>query len=104
MKTLGEINIGDTFYILHYNGGYIVNVEKLSCAIITEIKIGALIKWIDKDGYVRGFTLQTQHFDHYDCTAAYCAIACADKERVIELLNEDKERFLNINNKCIGMI
>lgn len=49
MIKLGELNIGDTFYIINKNGsreefGYISSVEKHTVGTITNLKIGKLIK------------------------------------------------------------
>lgn len=104
MKKLGELRVGDPFYLLHYDGGYCGLVEKHIVGIITEIRIGCIIKWIDKDGDIRGFTLETKEYDKEDCTAAYCTIACASKERAKQLLDNDHMRFMNNYNKNIKVL
>ena len=104
MKTLGELKVGDPFYLLHYNGGYCELIKKHLVGIITEIKIGRLIKWLDKEGNIRGFTLQEKEYDKEDCTAAYCTIACASKERAKQLLNNDYKEFMNKYNKNMKVL
>ena len=101
MKTLGELRVGDTFYLLHYDGGYCTSIESHMVGIISEIKIGCLIKWLDKNGDIHAFTLETKEYNQPDCTAAYCTIACADKERAKQLIENDYERFMEKYNKNI---
>ena len=104
MKTLGELKVGDLFYLLHYDGGYCELIEEHMVGLITEIRIGHIIKWLDDEGYVHGFTLETNENDKEDCTAAYCTIACASKERAKQLLNNDYKRFIEKYNKNIKVL
>jgi len=104
MKTLGELRVGDTFYLLHYDGGYCTFIEKHIVSIITEIRIGCIIKWIDKDGDIHGFTLESKEYNQTDCTAAYCTIACASKERAKQLLDNDYRRFMDKYNKNMKVL
>ncbi len=104
MKKLGELRVGDPFYLLHYDGGYCELIEEHLVGVITEIKIGCIIKWLDEEGYIRGFTLEEKEYDKEDCTAAYCTIACASKERAKQLLDNDYKRFMNKYNKNIKVL
>ena len=68
MIKLGELNIGDTFYIINKNTrrekfGYISSVEKHTVGTITNLKIGKLIKWEDPDyeGFPHGVTIETKN-------------------------------------------
>ena len=104
MKTLGELKIGDEFYLLHYNGGYCEFVEKHLVSIITEIKIGCIIKWLDEDGDFHGFTIEEKEYNEEYCTTAYCTIVCANKEKANELLDNDYKNFMNKFNKNIKVL
>lgn len=105
MKTLGELRVRDPFYLLHYNGGYCELIEKHLVGIITEIKIGSIIKWLDEEGYIHGFTLKEKEYDKEYCTAAaYCTIACANKEIVKQLLDNDYRRFIDKYNKNMKVL
>lgn len=103
MKKLGELRVGDPFYLLHYDGGYCELIEEHIVGLITEIRIGCIIKWLD-DGYIRGFTIETKEYDKEDCTAAYCTIACASKERAKQLLENDYKRFMTKYDKNIKVL
>ena len=104
MKTLGELRVGDTFYLLHYDGGYCTLIEKHIVSIITEIRIGCIIKWLDKDADIHGFTLESKEYNQTDCTAAYCTIACSDELRVRYLLDNDYKKFINQYNKNLQIL
>lgn len=104
MKTLGEINIGDTFYLIYYKEDYIYSVKKYSCTIINEILCGKIIKWFDDTNYLMGVTIKKESYNLLEDSICYSTFICADKNRVIELLQENKDKFLKINNQCLKML
>ena len=104
MKTLGELRVGDIFYLLHYDCGYYELIEEHLVGLITEIKIGSIIKWLDEEGYIQGFTLEEKEYDKEYCTAAYCTIACANKEIAKQLLDNDYRRFMDKYNKNMKVL
>ena len=50
MKKLGELNIGDTFYVVNRDpqGVFVTSVEKHIISDILTIKIGKIIKWKER--------------------------------------------------------
>lgn len=104
MKTLGELRVGDTFYIINWEAGYINSIHEHIVSIITEIQIGEIIKWIDKDGYIRARTIEKNEYDLTECTSAYCESICSDKEKIKELLDKDYKTFIKRYNKNLEIL
>lgn len=104
MKTLGELRVGDEFQLVHYDGGYITDIKKHTISIITEIQIGIIIKFFDESNYLRGVTIEKTEYDLLDAPSYYCGSIIADKNHVIELLENDKKKFDEQYNEIYNKI
>lgn len=104
MKTLGQLRIGDTFYIINWNGGYISSIQQYKISVMNENKIGVIIKWVDEDGDIHGRAIGKEEFNYPKCHSAYCESISADKEYVKKLLKEYKKKYLKKYNKLLKSI
>ena len=102
MKTLGELKLGDTFYTIDWEAGHVYNVQPHTVAILTDIAIGKIIKWVDSHGDLHGRTLQESEYNSLDVTSAYCESICVDLEHVKELVNIDYEKFTSNYNRILN--
>ena len=108
MIKLGELNIGDTFYIINKDGsreefGYISSVEKHTVGTITNIKIGKIIKW-EEDELSHGVTIETKEYTRTTAHAYYNSLVCADKKMVEKLLKRDRKIFMENHNRMLSVI
>ena len=104
MKTLGELRVGDIFYIINWEAGYINSIHEYIVSIITEIQIGIIIKWIDKNRDMHARTIEKNEDNSIECTSAYCESICSDKGKIKELLNKDHQRFIERYNKNLEIL
>lgn len=105
MKTLGQLQVGDTFYVIDYDEGkHISNVHERIVGIITDIAIGKIVKYLDAEGDLHGITVTEDEFDNTNATAYYLQAICSDKERCLELLREDKISFLNNYSRIMNQL
>ena len=111
MIKLGELNIGDTFYIINKEGsreefGYISSVEKHTVGAITNLKIGKLIKWEEPgfEGFPHGVTIETKEYTRTTAPAYYNSIVCADKKMVEKMLKRDRKIFMENHNRMLSAI
>ena len=105
MKTLGQLQVGDTFYVIDYDEGkHISNVHERIVGIITDIAIGKIVKYLDAEGNPHGIAVTEDEFENTDATAYYLASICSDKERCLELLEEDKKSFLDNYSRIITQL
>ena len=105
MKTLGELRVGDTFYIINWEAGYINSIHKHIVSIITEIQIGEIIKWIDKNGDIHARTIEKNKYNLMECSSSYCESICSyDKEKIKELLDKDYKTFTKRYNKNLKIL
>ena len=105
MKTLGQLQVGDTFYVIDYDEGkHISNVHERIVGIITDIAIGKIVKYLDAEGDIHGITVTEDEFDNTNATAYYLQAICSDKERCLELLREDKKSFLDNYSRIINQL
>ena len=107
MKTLGQLQVGDTFYLIDYDEGkHISNIHEKIVSIITEIAIGRIIKYLDAEGNIHGVTVTVteDEFESTDASVYYLQKICSDKERCLELLREDKNSFLNNYSRIITQL
>lgn len=96
MKTLGQLQVGDTFYLINYDeGDHIYDVCEKVVSNITDITVGKIVKYLDAVGIIHGITVTEDDFENTNATAYYLATICSDKERCLELLREDKKSFLD---------
>ena len=96
MKKLGQLQVGDTFYLINRDeGGHISDVCEKVVSIITDIAVGKIVKYLDAEGILHGITVTKDEFENTNATSHYLQAICSDKERCIELLSEDKTSFLN---------
>jgi len=101
MKTLGQLQVGDMFYLIDYDEGkHISNVCEKVVSIITDIAVGK----IDAEGNPHGITVTEDEFDNTNATAYYLQAICSDKERCLELLREDKNSFLNNYSRIMNQL
>ena len=78
VKTLGELKTGDTFYLIHWQGGHISSIESKVVDSILDIKIGRIIHYdTDKENKTGlGFTVKTSELnenviDYLSCLNNY---------------------------------
>ena len=96
MKTLGQLQVGDTFYLINYDeGGHISDVCEKVVSIITDIAVGKIVKYLDAEGILHGITVTKDGFENTNATSHHLQAICSDKRRCIELLREDKKSFLD---------
>ena len=103
MKILGELKVGDPIYFIYYSdeGDCILSVKQYTIAIITEIAIGHIIKWFDKNGDLHATTLLKEENESYITRAFYGCRMCADLDFVINVVNDDKKCQMKKYNKII---
>lgn len=103
MKTLGELRVGDPIYFIYYSdeGDCILSVKEHTIAIITEIAVGHIIKWIDNHGDLHAATLLKEENESYIARAFYGCRMCADLNFVINVVNDDKNSQIKKYNKII---
>ena len=102
MKTLGQLQVGDTFYLINYDeANHISDVCEKVVSVINEIAVGKIVKYLDAEDILHGITVTKDEFDNTDATSHYLQAICSDKERCIELLREDKASFLNNYSRII---
>ena len=102
MKTLGQLQVGDTFYLINYDeGNHISDVCEKVVSIITDIAVGKVVKYLDADGIIHEIIVNKDEFDNTDATSHYLQAICSDKERCLELLREDKASFLDNYSRII---
>ena len=107
MKTLGQLQVGDTFYLIDYDDSkHISNVHEKVVSIITDVAIGKIIKYLDAEGNIHGVTVTVteDEFESTDASAYYLQKICSDKERCLELLREDKKSFLDNYYRIINQL
>ena len=65
VNTLGELKTGDTFYLIHWQGGHISSIESKVVDSILDIKIGRIIHYdTDKENKTGlGLTLKTNELN-----------------------------------------
>ena len=96
MKTLGQLQVGDTFYLINYDeGNHISDVCEKVVSVITDFTTSKIVKYLDAVGIIHGITVTEDDFENTNATAYYLATICSDKERCLELLREDKKSFLD---------
>ena len=102
MKTLGQLQVSDTFYLINYDeGGHISDVCEKVVSIIYDIAVGKIVKYLDAEGILHGIIVTKDDFENTNATSYYLQAICSDKERCIELLKEDKTSFLNNYSRII---
>ena len=96
MKTLGQLRVGDTFYLINYDeGDHISDVCEKVVSIIYDIAVGKIVKYLDAEGILHGITVTKDDFENTNATSYYLQAICSDKRRCIELLRDDKKSFLD---------
>jgi hypothetical protein len=101
MKTLGQLQVGDTFYLINYDEGHISDVCEKVVSVITDIAVGKIVKYLDAEGVLHRIDVTKDEFENTDATAYYLTSICSDKERCLELLEEDKKSFLDNYSRII---
>ena len=102
MKALGQLRVGDTFYLINYDeGNHISDVCEKVVSVINEIAVGKIVKYLDAEGILHGITVTKDEFESTNATSHYLQAICSDKERCLELLIEDKNSFLDNYSRII---
>ena len=102
MKTLGQLQVGDTFYLINYDeGDHISDVCEKVVSIITDIAVGKIVKYLDAEGILHRITVTKDDFDNTNATSYYLQAICSDKRRCLELLKKDKKSFLDNYSRII---
>ena len=107
MKKLGELNIGDTFYVVNRDpqGVLITSVDKHIISDILTIKIGKIFKWKeDEYGNLLGVTIVTSKYENTIVPMHYNSSICADKKAVEKLLKRNKKIFMENHNRMLSVI
>ena len=105
MKKLGQLQVGDTFYLINYDeGNHISDVCEKVVSIITDIAIGKIVKYLDTEGILHGITVTKDEFESTNATSHYLQAICSDKERCLELLIENKKTFLDNYSRMIAQL
>ena len=105
MKTLGQLRVGDTFYLINYDeSNHISDVCEKVVSIINDIAVGKIVKYLDAEGILHGITITKDEFESINATSHYLQAICSDKERCIELLREDKASFLNNYSRIMSQL
>jgi len=106
MKTLGEVKVGDEFYLIYYSteGNCLLNVRKYTVSIINEIQIGKIIKWIDNAGNIRGTTISKEKYNDVMDNAFYECKICLDKEFVLKFIEDDKNDQIEKYKKMLKLL
>ena len=105
MKTLGQLQVGDTFYLINYDeGDHIYDVQEKVVSIITGIAVGKIVKYLDAEGILHGITVTKDEFENTNATAYYLVSICSDKERCLELLRDDKKSFLDNYSRIMSQL
>ena len=105
MKTLGQLQVGDTFYLINYDDGdHIYDVCEKVVSIITDIAVGKIVKYLDAAGDLHGITVTKEEFEDTNAPSHYLQAICSDKERCLELLREDKKSFLENYSRIINQL
>ena len=105
MKKLGQLQVGDTFYLINYDeGDHIYDVCEKVVSVITDIAVGKIVKYLDAEGILHGITVTKDEFENTNATSHYLQEICSDKERCIELLREDKKSFLDNYSRMMAQL
>lgn len=105
MKTLGQLQVGDTFYLINYDeGNHISDVCEKVVSVITDFTTSKIVKYRDAEGILHGITILKDEFENANATSHYLQAICSDKERCLELLREDKTSFLNNYSRIIDQL
>lgn len=105
MKKLGQLQVGDTFYLINYDeGNHIYDVCEKVVSVITDIAVGKIVKYLDAEGILHGITVTKDEFKSTNATSHYLQAICSDKERCLELLRDDKKSFLDNYSRIIDQL
>ena len=105
MKTLGQLQVGDTFYLINYDeGNHISDVCEKVVSVITDFTTSKIVKYRDAEGILHGITITKDEFESTNAMSHYLQAICSDKERCIELLREDKASFLNNYSRIMSQL
>ena len=96
VKTLGELKTGDTFYLIHWQGGHISSIESKVVDSTLDIKIGRIIHYdTDKENKTGlGLTLKNNELNENVIDYHYHMQVCSDKNVLYEIIENDKEEFM----------
>ena len=102
MKTLGQLRVGDTFYLINYDeSNHISDVCEKVVSVITDFTTSKIVKYRDAEGILHGITITKDEFESTNAMSHYLQAICSDKERCLELLRDDKKSFLDNYSRII---
>ena len=109
MKTLGELKVGDTFYIINWyddniDNNIIDSLEKHVVSNINEISYGKCVKWLDKYGKIRGITVIHGEFGLSICTSSYLTSICSDKEVAKDTIKQSLKKYKETCDKNLEVL
>ena len=105
MKKLGQLQVGDTFYLINRDeGGHIYDVCEKVVSVINDIAVGKIVKYLDAEGILHGITITKDEFESTNATSHYLQAICSDKERCLELLRDDKKSFLDNYSRIMSQL
>ena len=105
MKTLGQLQVGDTFYLINYGEtNHISDVREKVVSVITDFTTSKIVKYRDAEGILHGITITKDEFESTNATSHYLQAICSDKERCLELLRDDKKSFLDNYSRIINQL
>ena len=105
MKTLGQLQVGDTFYLINYDeSNHISDVREKVVSVITYFTTCKIVEYRDAKGNLRGTIVTKDDFDNTNATSYYLQAICSDKRRCIELLKKDKKSFLDNYSRIMSQL
>ena len=105
MKTLGQLQVGDTFYLINYDeSNHISDVREKVVSVITDFTTSKIVKYWDAEGILHGITITKDEFESTNVMSHYLHSICSDDERDTALLREDKASFLNNYSRIMSQL
>lgn len=103
METLGELKIGDTFYLIHWNGNHISTFETKTVQDIIDTKIGMNIYYGENINDI--FVIEFNKFKETVYKIYFETEVCSDKNVLLEMIDRNYKRvFYNNYDRFIPSI
>lgn len=98
MKAFKDLNPGDKIYIIEYNDDYILSIDVRYVLNIIKNNLGLLIKYqhtvVQYDIDFINCIQISRINDNIECIDYHYKV-CSDKDKVCEMLDNDKTKFMN---------
>ena len=107
MKAFKDLNPGDKIYVIEYNDDYILSIDVCYVCNIINNNLGLLISYpytVAQYGIDFINSIQISRInDNIECIDYHYKV-CSDKDKVCEMLDNDKEKFMNNYNNMKSLI